>query len=147
MLKIAFYKGTRPGIQGIYSRGVRFIDRGIYSHCELIFSDGVSASASFIDGGVRFKQIDYNKDNWDIYEIDDPNGIFERKALEWFVEHEGDKYDIWGNVRFVLGFVKHENNKQFCSEACAEALGFYEGWRYGPNGLASILKRFYPKIN
>ena len=52
-MKAAFYKGTRPGLQGIYSRAVRAIDRGPYSHCELVFSDGLSASASYIDGGVR----------------------------------------------------------------------------------------------
>ena len=53
-MRTAFYKGTRPGWQGIYSRAVRVIDRGPYSHCELVFSDGLSASASYIDGGVRF---------------------------------------------------------------------------------------------
>ena len=145
-MKIAFYKATRSGLQGLYSRGVRLIDGGPYSHCELIFSNGISASASFIDGGVRFKQIDYNNNHWDIFSIPDPDGIQELRANDWFVEHEGDKYDILGNVRFVFGFVKHDNNKQFCSEACAEALGFYEGWRYGPNGLASIIKRLYPKV-
>src|SRR3546814_7608950 len=40
---------------GIYSRVTRLVDGGPYSHCELVFSDGLSASASFIDGGVRFK--------------------------------------------------------------------------------------------
>jgi len=68
-MKIAFYKGTRAGVAGIYNRGVRAIDAGKYSHCEIIFSDGVSASSSFMDGGVRFKEIEYNSANWDIIEI------------------------------------------------------------------------------
>lgn len=45
-MKAAFYKATRPGLQGIYSRAVRWIDRGPYSHSEPVFSDGLSASAS-----------------------------------------------------------------------------------------------------
>ena len=56
-MKAAFYKATRPGWQGIYSRAVRWIDRGPYSHAELVFSDGLSASASYIDGGVRLKRM------------------------------------------------------------------------------------------
>jgi hypothetical protein len=31
-MRAAFYKGTRPGAQGIYSRALRIIDRGPYSH-------------------------------------------------------------------------------------------------------------------
>lgn len=145
-LRIAFYKGTRKGLQSIYSKSVRFIDGGIYSHCEMIFSDDISASASFIDGGVRFKYIDYDPLNWDIYYISDPDGNIERKSREWFVLHENDPYDICGNLRFVLGFIKHENGKQFCSEACAESLGYFDPWRYGPNGLASLAKSSYTLI-
>lgn len=137
---IAFYKATRPGLQGLYSAGVRLIDHGPYSHCELIFSDGMSASSSFIDGGVRFKAIAYDPAHWDIFEIPDPTGAVERYARAWFVEHEGDQYDLWGNVHFIFGFVKDENGKSFCSEACAAALRYAEPWRYGPNGLAALLK-------
>lgn len=46
-MRAAFYRGTRPGLQGIYSRAVRWIDRGPYSHSELVFSDGLSASEGF----------------------------------------------------------------------------------------------------
>lgn len=133
-MKIAFYKGTRKGIQGIYSRLARFVDNGPYSHCEIIFSDGLSASASFIDGGVRFKQIEYNLDHWDIVEL---QGFDEGKARQWFEDHEGEKYDILGNLRFIFFFIKPSFNKWFCSEAIAEALDIIESWRLGPNGLYS----------
>ena len=49
----AFYQGTRPGLPGLYNRLVRWLDRGEFSHCELVFGDGMSASASFMDHGVR----------------------------------------------------------------------------------------------
>ena len=51
MIKIAFYKGTKDGIAGVYNRGARWIEDGIYSHCEIIFSNGLSASSSFMGGG------------------------------------------------------------------------------------------------
>ena len=51
-MKIALYKGTLPGWRGWISRLVRFADRGPYSHCEVVFSDGMCASASWLDGGA-----------------------------------------------------------------------------------------------
>ena len=41
-MRAAFYKATRPALQGLYSRAVRFIERGPYSHCELAFGDGMA---------------------------------------------------------------------------------------------------------
>lgn len=136
-MKLAFYKGTRKGLQGLYSRLTRWVDAGPYSHCELIFSDGLSASSSFIDGGVRFKSINYKEDNWDFVELPD---YLEAQAREWFEEHEGDKYDVLGNLRFILFFVQHSKNKHFCNEAISDSLGFKESWRLGPNGFASLFK-------
>lgn len=138
-LRIAFYKGTRPGLEGLYSRLARWMDRGPYSHCELIFSDGMSASASFVDGGVRYKQITYNPAHWDFMEIPDPSGNLEKLARLWFDEHEGAKYDLWGNVRFVFGGVKDSSDRFFCSEATMAGLGFAEAYRYGPCGMVWVL--------
>ena len=138
---VAFYKATRPGLEGIYSRAVRFIEHGPYSHCEVIFSDGTSASASFIDKGVRFKQINYNPENWDFVSV--PDAVHDA-AKEWFAEHEGRGYDVWGNVAFVLPIVKHSAGKWFCSEAIAAAIGMPDAHKYGPNGLAKVLRERYP---
>ena len=137
-MKLASYKATRPGLQGIYSRAVRVVDRGPYSHCELIFSDGLSASASYIDKGVRFKKIDYSQhpEHWDI--IDLP-GFDEARARSWFEVNEGAPYDLLGNVRFVLPLVPESDIGWFCSEALLAALGFREAWRHGPNGAAAVL--------
>ena len=136
-MRAAFYKATRPGLQGIYSRAVRFIDRGAYSHCELVFSDGMSASASWIDGGVRFKQIDYDPARWDF--IDLPAHL-EPYARDWFEFNHDAPYDLIGNVRFVLPFLPDSESGWFCSEAMAAALRYREPWRFGPNGLAALLR-------
>lgn len=136
----AFYRATRPGLQGIYSHAVRVVDRGPYSHCELMFSDGLSGSASFIDGGVRIKAIDYNPDHWDF--IDLPPEL-ETPARKWFEQHRGEPYDLSGNLRFVCWMVRESPNGWFCNEAMGAALGHLEPWRIGPNGLAAVLRSMY----
>lgn len=135
-MRIAFYKVNRPGLQGLYSRLARWVDGGRYSHVELIFSDGVSASSSFIDGGVRFKSIDYDPEHWDFLDVP---AEAELAARKWFLDHMGDGYDLIGTARFVAWFIKHNKRRWFCSEAVAAALGMPEPWRYGPCGLHAAL--------
>lgn len=138
-LCLAFYKGNRDGYLGLYSRLGRRLDHGPYSHSEMIFSNGLSASASLEDKGVRFKHIRYsNPHRWDFLPIPDPDGDLEAYAYDWYTEHEGDKYDILGNIRFLIGFVRHSPDERFCSESNLEALKFPEPFRYGPSGAASI---------
>ena len=141
-MRAAFYKATRPGLQGIYSRAVRWIDRGPYSHCELIFSDGLSGSASYIDGGVRLKRIDYDPAHWDFIELP---AHLEPYARDWFERNAGAPYDLAGNVRFVLPWLPDSQDGWFCSEAEAAALRLREPWRLGPNGLAALLLSIYPQ--
>ena len=139
MFRAAFYTATRPGLPGLYNRLVRWLDRGPYSHCELIFSDGMAASSSFMDDGVRFKRIEFDATHWDFMALP---GSKERYARAWFAAHQGKAYDLMGNLRFLLGFAPDSRDKWFCSEALAASLGLADAWRYGPNGLAEILKSY-----
>lgn len=136
--RIAFYKGTRPGIPGVYNRLVRARGRGPYSHVELCFSDGWCASASFADKGVRFKQMELNSDNWDIIELPIE---WEAAAYQWFIDHEGKSYDLWGNIHLTVGFVSDSGDKYFCSEAIAAALLINQPWRLEPNALYYVVQR------
>lgn len=136
-MKVAFYKATRPGLQGLYSRLARLVDRGPYSHAELVFGYGMSASASFIDGGVRLKRIDFDPAHWDF--VDVPDALADR-ALAWFEQHQGASYDLIGNLSFLCPLVPNSRRKWFCSEAIAAALGIPEPHRLGPNGLAAVLR-------
>lgn len=139
-MQAAFYKGNRTGINWIYNKGVKFIDRGPYSHCEIIFSNGVSASSSFSDGGVRFKEILYDEKKWDFFSLPDK---LEEQAFDWFTAHKGLPYDIKGNVRFILPIINDNKVGYFCSEAFGYSLGWSEAWRFGPNGAAALLKPMY----
>lgn len=138
-MRAAFYIGTRPGISGVYNRFVRAWDSADCSHCELIFSDGLSASASLMDGGVRFKQIDYDPAHWIIIHLGDR--FDEAYARQWFEDRvrEKAKYDLIGQVHFVFQPYRGDKNRYWCSEAVAAALRLREPWRYSPHGLKLVL--------
>lgn len=138
MMRAAFYKGTRPGLPGIYNRAVRWGRQSRYSHCELIFSNGLAASSSFMDGGVRFKEIEFDPANWDFVELP---AHLELPALQWFIDHEGEEYDLMGNAFFILSIFTQSEGKVFCSEAIAAALGFDDPWRFDPAILFTVLSR------
>ena len=135
-MKIAFYKGTKSGISGVYNRGVRWIEDGLYSHCELVFSSGLSASSSFMDGGVRFKEIEYDLDKWTVLDIPWAD---EKKALAYFTQRLGKSYNLRGNIHFLFGFIRGDSDGEFCSEACAGALGISTPWQFAPNQLFNVV--------
>jgi hypothetical protein len=138
-MKAAFYKGTHKGVPGIYNRLVRWWTQSSYSHVELVFSDGMCWSSSYMDKGVRGKYIDLNDGNWDLIELRPGFNVNEEVALSWFTNHKGQKYDILGNIHFIFSPVNDSKNKWFCSEAVAAALGFYKPERYDPGTLYETL--------
>lgn len=135
-MRAAFYTGTRPGISGLYNRVVRWWEPGDCSHCELIFSDGMSASASFMDKGVRFKEIEYDPTRWAIVEL----GIQfdEAGARQWFELHDKEEYNVIGQMHFVVSPIRIDHG-YWCSSAVAASLGMKDPWRYGPNLLKAVL--------
>lgn len=145
-MDIAFYKGRKR----IFNRLVSWWTQGHYSHCELVefYHENGSAkcwSSSAMDGGVRSKTIEFNKDHWDIVTINISEEDRE-KAIQWFKDHEGQKYDYMGLVGFVVASVAHTKTKWYCSEAVAESLGVVDSWRIHPNLLHAVLKYIHDKI-
>lgn len=141
-MRVALYKGTRPGLSGLFNILTRWWLGGPYSHCELVFSDGWSASSSFLDGGVRFKRIEYDPARWDFIELE--SQFDEEEARTWFVVHQGMKYDLLGLVGFMIRPIKGHSNRVVCSEAVMEALGFSQGYRFDPCNMAVTLRRLEP---
>jgi len=135
-----FYRGTRPGIAGVANRLIRMRDHGPYSHMELCFSDGWSASSSLMDGGVRFRRIDYDPAKWDYIEL--PKEL-ELGARMWFTYHQGQEYDWRADVCLAIGILAQSELAWMCSESCMVALGFDEkdAWRYSPNTAAATIRR------
>lgn len=139
MFRAAFYKSTRPGLAGLYNRLVRWWCSGPYSHVELIFSDGTAASASFADGGVRFKRINFSLERWDF--VDLPS-CMEPAARAWFAANDGKRYDVLGNIGFAWRPIRGDHGAFFCSEAVLAALGVREPWRYDPCCAYSAIQIF-----
>ena len=132
-MRVAFHKGGNL----IGDKVIKWWDAGIYSHCEIILSDGKWVSASFMDKMcVRGKYINPTPGSWDYINIPDS---YEAGVREFFKKTEGMKYDLLGQVRFVIAPLRGSGNKYWCSEWVAEAVGLREPWRYGPNGLYNVL--------
>ena len=116
-LKIAFYKAHN----GNYlDKTISVLTISKYSHCEIVFSDGVCASSSSRDGGIRFKQITLGA-HWDVYEV---IGDYDEAAIRyWFTLHSDDAYDWWGAVGSLFCVDWTSEDYKFCSYACASVLG------------------------
>lgn len=128
---IALYKNT----DHTFNRLVSWWTKGPYSHCELIFSTGMSGSSSFRDKGVRVKRIGYKPDNWDFIVLPD---TYDAKAAEkWFEDHAGDGFDVLGIIGFVWRALKQALNRWFCAESNLAALGRIDAWRFCPNDFPS----------
>lgn len=141
-MHIASYIGTRPGVQGLFNRAVRAGLRIPYSHNELVFSDGLSASCSFIDKGLRFKRINFDDGKWVLHEVD-PRRFSEQQAREWFEREaalppgERIRYSI--PLLFTYPFpylpIKPGEREEVCCTAIARALGIEQHRKYDPHEL------------
>lgn len=135
-MKVAFYKGKG----NIYNKLIRFWDGGIYSHCELVFSDGMSVSASYTDGKqVRMKAITYDPAKWDFVELSDR---LEDNVRHFFEQTKGKDYDLIGQIRFLISPLKGSKSGYWCSEWIAHALGMRDSWRHSPNSLYAVLASY-----
>lgn len=102
-MKLAFYK---------YEFGnwkdwlIAKVTKSKYSHVELILDTGVSLSSSPRDSGVRYKNIDYKNDRWDIFTI-------KNRKINCF-KYLGYGYD-WGAI--FLHWIGLKSYKKFvCSD-------------------------------
>jgi uncharacterized protein YycO len=136
-MKVAFYKGTRPGLSGIVNRLIRGRTNSVYSHCELVVAPidktYLCASSSFEDKGVRFATIALDPARWDVVEFAISRQA-EDAAIEWFNDHLGQPYDlaaIFGSM-FRRG---HREGHWDCSESIGTALGIPRACRSDPATL------------
>lgn len=115
-MNIAFYKSHNGKL---LDKTISWVTSSQYSHCELIFTDGICASASPRDGGVRFKYINMG-DRWDVFTL--PDIFNEQIARDWFIRHEDQKYDFIGALGSAFRLDLTSSTKKFCSYSCAMAL-------------------------
>ena len=153
---LAFYKSTRPGLQGVANRVIRLRLRSIYSHCEVVFEpqDGVGhlmpdgscepgpAGELWCASSVAAEALPAHSPR----RAGKTGGVrFKRIALnpdhwdtrqvacspseaaQWFKAHEGELYDWQLILGFVSWAIPQKARRWTCSEACAAALAVPEG--------------------
>jgi hypothetical protein len=133
-MKIAFYKaknGTKLDVV------VATVSLSEYSHCEIVFDDGMCASSSIRDGGIRFKRIKLDTGHWDIFELN--TDISEKSIRYWFSIYEDNTYDWLGAAMSSIGINCSSEDKKYCSYACAFVLGLDP--TITPGGLYRKLKK------
>lgn len=144
MIRVAFrYKDPRA-----FARLICLLQGGDASHSEIAYrwegSYHDCISSSWLDNGVRLKQINLTPDKWRVYEVDLAS---EGDVAGYYEKYKGTKYDWLALLGFVItrrikGFVK----RKFCSEVGADILGLSEGWRYDLNLLESVCARVGRRI-
>ena len=135
-VKLAFYKGPPKwdDLEHVFSHyAIRLRTWSKYSHAELVI-DGICYSSSVRDGGVRKKAINLDSGHWDVVEID-PNRVNMQYAMQFFNQHEGAEYDWMNIVRFIIPFVKQEENKFVCFEFVSRMLNHSGSYRIDADDL------------
>lgn len=118
-MKIAFYIAYHGDI---YDWLISLVTLSKYSHCEIVFSDGMCASSSVRDGGIRFKKIDLSDEKWEVFTL---KGDYNEAAIrQWFVDNDGDLYDLKAAIASAFGIDLLREDRKFCSQACGITLGY-----------------------
>jgi hypothetical protein len=142
-MRLASYTGTRPGWAGLFNRAVRAWLVIPYSHSELVFSDGMAFSCSWLDGGARFKRIEFSPEHWDV--IDIPATYDEAITRQWAqaMVDRGTAYSLLILAAFVVPPLLRlvGQRREVCSTAIALALGIKDQRRFDPAELAAHLSR------
>lgn len=125
---------------------------GIWSHCEIHFSDGAVGTAGDKRRGVMLisdKDKVYKAENWQFFQIP-AKAEQEQKVREYFINRINEKYNwtgIFGGM--IAGFNITNSGGQFCSEICFNAMlqaGIIKdyglkGFQLSPSHLYEILTR------
>ena len=142
---LASYKGTQPGLSGLFNRAIRHGSRSIYSHTEICIgnpfeSEVMCVSASGVDGGVRSKMMRLSPEKWDIVPVP---WVSDERVLNVLDDEGWCGYDYRGVARFAFPWLPDlllmpSNEAWFCSELAAYIMGLDEPWRYAPAELHLI---------
>jgi hypothetical protein len=139
--RIAFRYGDRR----LFARLVCLLRGGDSAHCEVATREFARSfwcvSSSFLDGGVRSKDMPLPAEKWRIYEIE-----AQRDPVQWCAEHSGAKYDVLGLLGVVLPPLGHERKRWFCSEVAAAILGLREPHIFDLRALEAVCARFGTRI-
>lgn len=144
-MRVALYTGDHRG-DGLRARlgrwAIRLAQKGRFrdvTHVEAILDeleDGrvTIASASLMDGGVRFKTCRLQPGNWIVVDV---FAWSTAEAILWFSAHDGQPYDVRGAIATVLPGHR-VSGEWFCNEAVGASAGLLEPHTFTPSQFAAI---------
>lgn len=167
-MKLACYRSTRPGLQGVANRLIRWRLRGPYSHNELVFEPGDNVDKFMPDGtcaadarGALWCASSVAAERlppWSKRRAGRYGGVrFKRIALDrsrWdlvdcpadpaqicarAVQAEGAAYDWRLILGYVAWLVPGQSARWTCNEFCAWCVGLADPWRFDCNALAAAV--------
>lgn len=170
-MKLASYKGTQHGVQGIINRLIRWRFDGIYSHTEIVFEpddgvdlympDGICGSndsgALWCASSTAIERLPA----WSNYRAGKMGGVRLKRIVldpaKWDIEavnadplyairvynlHEGQAYSWRHIAKFMAWWVSLNGSRsRTCAQLAAEMLSFDDGWRFDPSLLAGVTHR------
>jgi len=175
-MRIAFYRGTRPGLAGLGNFLIRRRLSGRYSHSEILFEPGddvdhlmPDGTTAPIDGAYwcassvamerlpawsprragKLGGVRFKRIVPDPAEWDfsDLPGFDALFAATWAARNAGTLYDWQLIIGGLAWFVPQKTGRVTCSEASAEMLRFRDAWRFDPCVLESALAALGRTIN
>ena len=118
--------------------------RDMFSHVEIVFSDGQMFSASQYENRTRFKRHSFTGRAWFRAKITVTHAQ-ERLMRNEAIRLNNKKYDYPGVIGFVLPFIESNKDKYFCSEVVRDLLVIggvksvnskVKSSKFSPTGLA-----------
>lgn len=117
-MKVAFKKND----SSLPSKLIRWWTKSPYSHCELIFNNGLSFSAFVEEFKTDFKSNIHDDNDWDIIELPFDKEM-EYKIYQWCLSEKDCTYDVIGILFTQIVPLSFQNPWWwFCSELCCAAL-------------------------
>jgi len=118
-MKVAFQKREDTILAGL----IRWWTKSPYSHCEILFDDGLMFSAHPRNHGTRYIESGIlNANEWDILMV--PTTTVDDIIIRAFCNSQlGCRYDWWG-IFFsqIIRLQREHPERWFCSEVCTSAL-------------------------
>lgn len=127
---------TRLAQKGAFDRATH--TEAILRQCPdgrvLLGSSTLRPEAAGGRAGVRTKFSKLTPGNWLIHDVPQWDAD---KSLRWFVDHDGEPYDVRGALAAVLPG-HGSKTRRYCTEAVAESVGFADAGQWSPAEWAAI---------
>lgn len=165
-MQLASYHSTRPGLQGIANRLIRWRLRGPYSHNEIIFEPGDGVDDLMPDGscapvdGALWCVSSVAAERMPAWSRRRPGALggvrFKRVKIDpakWDVIPlpgsardaatrasvcEGEMYDWQLIAGFLNWLIPDKSGRWTCNELCAWCAGILDPWRFDPCALHAV---------